>query len=81
MLQLIKEAKESVVRYELSDDVQKLIRTKEEVLKDGEVVDMSHFGTDLLEKYDISLDHLRKIQDRHYEVDLKYEQTRDLYAK
>ena len=29
----------------------------------------------------ITLEELRKIQDKHYEVDIEYELTRDLYEK
>lgn len=35
----------------------------------------------LLNKLDINLAHLRYIEDRHYDVDLEYEKTRDLYEK
>ncbi len=38
-------------------------------------------GFELLEKSDMNLEHLRKLQDKHYEVDLKFEKERDLYVK
>ena len=36
---------------------------------------------ELLSKHDITLEELRKIQDKHYEVDIEYELTRDLFEK
>ena len=38
-------------------------------------------GELLLDTEDISLEVLRKIQDKHYEIDVEYERTRDLYEK
>ena len=35
----------------------------------------------MLEKAGVNLEELRKIQDKHYEVDIEYELTRDLYEK
>ena len=38
-------------------------------------------GTALLDAHNISLEVLRKIQDKKLEIDIHYEQTRDLYEK
>ena len=38
-------------------------------------------GHELLDAEEISLEILRKIQDKKYEIDIEYEQTRDLYEK
>ena len=38
-------------------------------------------GMQLLENEDISLEVLRKIQDKKFEIDLEYEKTRDLFEK
>ena len=38
-------------------------------------------GCALLDSEQISLEILRKIQDKKYEINLKYEHTRDLYEK
>lgn len=35
----------------------------------------------VLDKENISLEVLRKIQDKHYEIDIEYEKTRDLFEK
>lgn len=35
----------------------------------------------VLERIGITLEELRKIQDKHYEIDVSYELTRDLYEK
>ena len=36
---------------------------------------------DVLDQADINLEILRKVQDKHYEIDIEFEQKRDLYAK
>ena len=35
----------------------------------------------VIERIGVTLEELRKIQDKHYEVDVVYELTRDLYEK
>ena len=35
----------------------------------------------LLAKHGMTFEELRKIQDKHYEVDVEFELTRDLYSK
>ena len=38
-------------------------------------------GTELLDAEKISLEVLRKIQDKKFEINLEYEKTRDLFEK
>jgi hypothetical protein len=48
---------------------------------DWNLIKIDPKGTMLLDKENISLEVLRKIQDKKYEVDLVYEKTRDLFEK
>lgn len=63
---------------------QMYIKSNEEWLKDQKNLTMFNVdpkGLRLLETENISLEVLRKIQDKKFEIDLEYERTRDLYEK
>ena len=78
--ELIKEAKTKIVPVQMSIfDRRKYILPKDTDSKD--LIDITPDGAELLEKEDISLEVLRKIQDKKLEIDLEYEKTRDLYEK
>lgn len=53
----------------------------EHKFKDRSLVKIDIRGYELLEKENITLEILRKIQDKKFEVDLEYERTRDLFEK
>ena len=63
------------------EEVKAICKTIDELKKDGQVVFKDDASNDLLDKVGITLEELRKIQDKHYEVDIEYELTRDLYEK
>jgi hypothetical protein len=63
------------------EDRKKYIKSREELKEDKEIVFIDPKGKEVLDSADINLEHLRKLQDKHYEVDLHYEKTRDLYEK
>lgn len=48
---------------------------------DWNLIKIDPKGVSLLDKENISLEVLRKIQDKKYEIDLVYEKTRDLFEK
>jgi hypothetical protein len=82
MLKLIEEAKSKVKPIYMSEeDRKKYIKTREELKEDKEIVFIDPKGKEVLDSAGINLEHLRKLQDKHYEVDLHYEKTRDLYEK
>ena len=83
MLSLIEEAKSKVKPLEgfTDEDRQKYIKTREQLKEDKEVVFIDPQGKEILDQAGINLEVLRKLQDKHYEVDLQYEKTRDLYEK
>jgi hypothetical protein len=41
----------------------------------------NEYFKEVLNKIGITSEELRKIQDKHYEIDVQYELTRDLYEK
>ena len=63
------------------EEVRAICKTLDELKQDGQVVLKSDASTDLLQKAGLTLEELRVIQDKHYEVDIEYELTRDLYEK
>lgn len=63
------------------EDQRRYIKTKEELKQDKDVVFIDTEANEILQQADINLEVLRKLQDKHYEVDLEYEKTRDLYEK
>ncbi len=83
MLSLIEEAKAKVKPLEgfTEEDAKKYLKTKEELKEDKSVVFIDPQGKEVLDQAGINLEVLRKLQDKHYEVDLHYEKTRDLYEK
>jgi len=63
------------------EDRKMYFKTKEELKEDKSVVFIDPQGKEVLDSAGINLEVLRKLQDKHYEVDLHYEKTRDLYEK
>ena len=84
MKELIKEARakiKPVIQVMSDEEVKAICKTIDELKKDGQVIFKDDASNDLLDKAGITLEELRKIQDKHYEVDIEYELTRDLYEK
>ena len=84
MEELIKEARakiKPVIQVMSDEEVKAICKTIDELKKDGQVIFKDDASNDLLDKAGITLEELRKIQDKHYEVDIEYELTRDLYEK
>ena len=83
MISLIEEAKTKVKPIEgFTDEDRKMyFKTKEELKEDKSVVFIDPQGKEVLDSAGINLEVLRKLQDKHYEVDLHYEKTRVLYEK
>lgn len=83
--ELIKEAKSKIVPVQMSlEDREKYITTKEEADRmKAELVlfEIVPRGMALLDSENITLEILRKIQDKKYEINLEYEKTRDLFEK
>lgn len=63
------------------EDQKKYLKTKEDLKDNKDIVDMHYPGNEILDQTGINLEVLRKLQDKHYEVDIHYEMTRDLYEK
>jgi len=80
--QLIKEAKSKIKPVLMSKyDQAKYIRPMDEVGKTEGMIVIDQDGHIILDKNNITLEILRKIEDKRFEVDLHYEKTRDLYEK
>lgn len=62
------------------EEAEVFFKSEEEVAKDSSIM-RSTEEAQLLRRMDMNLGHLRYIEDRHYDVDLEYEKTRDLYEK
>ena len=63
------------------EEVRAICKTIDELKQNGQVILKDDASNNMLEKAGINLEELRKIQDKHYEVDIEYELTRDLYEK
>ena len=63
------------------EELRSLIMTLDEAKKDNQIIVHRPEFYQVIEKIGITLEELRKIQDKHYEVDIEYELTRDLYEK
>ena len=83
--ELIKEARTKIKPVLMSKiERDQYIRPQEEfdeMHKKGLIVNIDTRGMALLDTEKISLEVLRKIQDKKLEIDLKYEHTRDLFEK
>lgn len=86
----MKEARSKIKPVLMSiEDREKYIRPREAMEKDlGEkqggkavVVSFDKMSDVFLDSEEISLEILRKIQDKKLEIDIEYEKTRDLYEK
>ena len=79
--ELVKEAKQKIKPVLMTKmEQEKYILTKDEASK-RDLINIDIRSNELLETENITLEILRKIQDKKYEIDIKYEQTRDLYEK
>ena len=63
------------------EEVRAICKTIDELKQNGQVILKDDASNNMLEKAGVNLEELRKIQDKHYEVDIEYELTRDLYEK
>lgn len=84
MAELIKEARHKikpVINAMSKEELEKLVTDLESAKKNNQLVITKNYKNEVLEKIGINLEELRKIQDKHYEVDIEYELTRDLYEK
>ena len=83
--ELIKEAKSKIKPVLMSPALfDQLVKSKEDFIRENDewhLVNIDPKGTILLDKENISLEVLRKIQDKKFEIDLQYEKTRDLFEK
>lgn len=82
--ELIKEARSKIlpVIQTISDEeFRSIVKSIAVVREDKQVVINEASFFDILHKNEITLEELRKIQDKHYEVDIIYELTRDLFEK
>ena len=83
-IELIKEARakiKPVIKAMSDEEVNAICMTLEEAKEDKELMINRPEFYQVLERVGITLEELRKIQDKHYEVDIEYELTRDLYEK
>jgi hypothetical protein len=55
--------------------------TPTEASKNKDLISLDSRHNELLDTENITLEILRKIQDKKYEIDLKYEHSRDLFEK
>ena len=84
MKDLILEARDKikpVVQAMPESELRELIMTLEDAKEDKTIVVNRPEFYSVLERIGVTLEELRKIQDKHYEVDIAYELTRDLYEK
>ena len=82
---MIKEAKSKIkpvlIDQKVLDEILLDEKEMDHKFKDWSMINIDSRGYELLEKENITLEILRKIQDKKFEVDLEYERTRDLYEK
>mmetsp|Transcript_8241 Transcript_8241/g.12616 ORF Transcript_8241/g.12616 Transcript_8241/m.12616 type:complete len:179 (+) Transcript_8241:151-687(+) len=82
LTELIKEAKSKIKPVLLSKrDRAKYIKSYDEVKEENGMIIIDTLGHIILDNQNINLEILRKIEDKRFEIDVKYEQTRDLYEK
>ncbi|CDW83117.1 UNKNOWN [Stylonychia lemnae] len=78
----LEEAKLKAKPTEVSPELwEKYIKDPDFYKNDKQVVNIDMKGQEILERLDINLEILRKLQDKHYEIDIEYEMNRDLYEK
>ena len=63
------------------EELDAICKDMDELRQDKEVVLFKDEFHAIMERNGITLEELRKIQDKHYEVDIEFELTRDLYDK
>lgn len=81
---LILEARDKikpVLKIMSDEELKSIVKSIEDVKGDKQVIVNESRFFEMIRKHDITLEELRKIQDKHYEVDIVYELTRDLFEK
>ena len=84
MKDLILEARDKikpVVQAMPEEELREMIMTLEDAKEDSQIVVNRPEFYEVLNRIGVTLEELRKIQDKHYEVDIAFELTRDLYEK
>ena len=84
MKDLILEARSKikpVIHAMSKEELNRLIISLEQAKQNNQIVISNAYYKEVLEKIGITHEELRKIQDKHYEIDVEYELTRDLYEK
>ena len=82
--ELIKEARSKIrpiLQVMPPEEVKSYLMTLEDAEGHKHITVKKHYFDSLLAKHGINYEELRKIQDKHYEVDIEYELTRDLFEK
>ena len=82
--ELIKEARSKikpVIKAMTNKELESLIMREEDAEGNKKIIINKPRYYGLLEQHGITIEELRKIQDKHYEVDIEFELTRDLYEK
>ena len=82
MAELIKEARHKikpVIHAMSKEELESLVKDLKTAKKDSQLTITVLYHSEVLEKIGINLEELRKIQDKHYDVDIEYELTRDLF--
>eukprot|EP00347_Sterkiella_histriomuscorum_P000391 403376042 len=78
----IEEAKTKVRATNISEELKNKYLVHFDDIKDRkDIILLDNECTDLIDKLGINLEILRKFQDKHYEIDIEYEMTRDLFEK
>lgn len=70
-----------VIEVMTKEEIDALVISLEEAKQRKDVIINCEYGKEVLAKIGITHLELKKIQDKHYEIDVEYELTRDLYEK
>lgn len=84
MKELIAEARSKikpVIHAMSKEELNSLLISLEESKQDNQIIISPKYFNEVLDQIGITAEELRKIQDKHYEIDIQYELTRDLYEK
>ena len=84
MKELIAEARskiQPVIHAMSKEELNSLLMSLEEAKKNNQIIITPKYFNEVLDQIGITAEELRKIQDKHYEIDVQYELTRDLYEK
>lgn len=70
-----------VIHAMSKEELDRLLMSLEKAKQNSQIVISTEYYKAVLEKIGITHEELRKIQDKHYEIDVEFELTRDLYEK